>query len=298
MRRHFEMQRLNREFNDKYRLNDAMHKNAVVKDDLAKIDQDQDKESKNTSSDDSFDKSSDNVVSGDSYNETHQDPYQEKLFTIARQNNSRNKKVFEKAELDFIMQPGSIIAGEILSIIKTPLLTRFLSLARRQKDEWANVLISRISSFIENDVPTTWMIEISKNQTPAVMCFLKNSKIALEEILRHPRNRDIYLNCVVLLIHRKKEKAASIHGEPINTDESRTFSDLLLPANDFEIQEGDQLLLCGDPESMRLMCWSVNNVNIYNYIHSGYELPAGFVWQWLYNHQILRQKMRQEKQAE
>ena len=291
VRRHFEMQRLNREFNDKYRLNDAMHKNTVVKDGLAKTDQ----ESKNTSSDDSFDKSSDNVVDGDSYNETHQDSYQEKLFTIARQNNSRNKKVFEKAELDFIMQPGSIIAGEILSIIKTPLLTRFLSLARRQKDEWANVLISRISSFIENDVPTTWMIEISKSQTPAVMCFLKNSKIALEELLRHPRNRDIYLNCVVLLIHRKKDKAVSVHVEPINTDESKKFCDFLLPTNDFEIQEGDQLLLCGDPESMRLMCWVVNNINIYNYIHSGYELPAGFVWQWLYNHQILRQKIRQEK---
>lgn len=53
------------------------------------------------------------------------------------------------------MQPASIIAGEILSIIKKPILDRFLSLARRQKDVWANLLISRISSFIEEDVPNT-----------------------------------------------------------------------------------------------------------------------------------------------
>ena len=57
---------------------------------------------------------------------------QPRLFTIARQNHSHNKEVFKRAELDFIMQPASIIAGEILSIIKTPMLANFLSLARRQ----------------------------------------------------------------------------------------------------------------------------------------------------------------------
>ncbi|MDX2504638.1 MAG: NAD-binding protein [Gammaproteobacteria bacterium] len=225
---------------------------------------------------------------------------EKQLFTIARQNSSRNKKVFEKAELDFIMQPATIIAGEILSIIKTPMLTNFLSLARRQKDEWANVLISRISSFIENDVPTTWMVEISEKQTPAVMCFLKYSKITLEEVLRHPRNRDISLNCVVLLIHRKKDKNSKRPGESTKTigkgniHGTRMFHDVLLPKNDFEIQQGDQLLICGDEESMQLMCWTVSNINVYNYIHTGYELPGGYVWQWLYNHKLIRQQKKAE----
>jgi len=204
-----------------------------------------------------------------------------KLFSIARQNFSRNEKVFEKAELDFIMQPASIIAGEILSIIKTPLLSTFLSLARRQKDEWANIVISRISSFIDNTA-TTWMIHISQKQTPAVMYFLKNSKITIREISSHPRNRDKLLNCVVLLVHRKKNATSLHRHEMSDMSEASKYNNFLLPDSDFEVQEDDQLLICGDKESKQLMCWNVSNINVYNYIHSGYELAGGYFWRWLY----------------
>ncbi len=212
------------------------------------------------------------------------------LFTIARQNFSRNKNVFEKAGLDFIMQPAGIIAGEILSIIKTPLLINFLLLARRQKDEWANILISRISCFIENDVPTTWMVEISERESPALMPFITKDKITLAELLRSPRNREISLNCIVLLVHRKTERGSrSIYNEANNlyitksSYKSRKFNDFLLPDDDFCLKNGDQLLICGDQKSMQLMDWTVNNINVYNYIHTGNELPGGYIWQWMYN---------------
>jgi len=204
-----------------------------------------------------------------------------KLFSIARQNSSRNKKVFEKAGLDFVMQPASIIAGEILSIIKTPLLSTFLSLARRQKDAWANILISRISGFID-DTATTWMIEISEKQTPAISYFLKKDNITIGEISRHPRDRDKLLNCVVLLVHRKKDKVSLQRHEISNSSVAFRYNNFLLPENDFEIMAADQLLICGDKESMKLMCWNVSNINVYNYIHSGYELAGGYFWQWLY----------------
>ena len=212
-----------------------------------------------------------------------------KLFSIARQNFSRNETVFEKAELDFIMQPASIVAGEILSIIKTPLLSTFLSLARRQKDQWANILISRISDFIDNTA-MTWMLDISEKHTPAVIPFLKKGKISIGQMLKHPRNRDISLKCVVLLVHRKKNKATLHRHKMSSRAPSTQFENVLLPENDFEIQEGDQLLICGDKESMDLMCWSVNNINIYNYIHTGYELGGGYVWRWLYKHKLLHKE--------
>lgn len=216
-----------------------------------------------------------------------------KLFSIARQNFSRNETVFKKAELDFIMQPASIVAGEILSIIKTPLLSTFLSLARRQKDQWANLLISRISSFID-DMAMTWMVEISEKQTPAVMCFLKNEPVNIGQILKHPRNRDKSLNCVVLLVHRKKSKDLLHRHKMSNRNAVTKYDNFLLPDNDFAIQEHDQLLICGDRESMSLMCWSVSNINIFNYVQTGYELAGGYVWRWLYKYKLLKQ----EKQTE
>jgi len=214
-----------------------------------------------------------------------------KLFSIARQNFSRNEQVFEKADLDFIMQPAGIVAGEILSIIKTPLLSTFLSLARRQKDQWANLLISRLSSFID-DTAMTWMVEISEKQTPAVMHFLKKDKITIKQILRHPRNRDKSLKSVVLLVHRKKRNKISRTYEVSNRNESLKIDNFLLPGGDFEINEGDQLLICGDKESMHLMCWSVSNINIYNYIHTGYELAGGYVWRWIHKYKLLQQEKK------
>jgi len=217
-------------------------------------------------------------------------PPDKKLFTIARQNYSRNKSVFDEAELDFIMQPAGIIAGEILSIIKTPLLKNFLLLARRQKDEWANVLISRISNFIENDIATTWMIEISDKYSPAVMPFIIEGNIRIKQLLRSPGNRNEPLNCIVLLVHRKKQKDyRTVYNKSSdtyfinNTHQSRKFDDYLLPDDKFLLQENDQLLICGDNESMNLMQWTVSNVNVYNYIHTGNELPGGYFWQWMYN---------------
>ncbi|MCU7940510.1 MAG: hypothetical protein KZQ67_14140, partial [gamma proteobacterium symbiont of Bathyaustriella thionipta] len=71
-----------------------------------------------------------------------------------------------------------------------------------------------------------------------------------------------------------------------------SYNNFLLPGNDFEIQEDDQLLICGDKESMHLMCWTVSNINVYNYIYSGYELAGGYFWCWYYK----MKKMYKEKQ--
>lgn len=216
-----------------------------------------------------------------------------KLFTIARQNYSRNKSVFEQADLDFIMQPAGIIAGEILSIIKTPLLKNFLLLARRQKDTWANILISRISNFIEHDVPNTWMIEMSERQSPAVMPFIHKNGVTIGELLVSPRNRQIALNCIVLLVHRRNERGNRTICKKTtdtyvinNNHKAKSFNDFLLPDNDFSIKENDQLLLCGDKNSMNLMHRSVANINVFNYIMTANELPGGYFWQWLYNRKV------------
>ena len=48
------------------------------------------------------------------------------LFTVARQNLGDNKKLFQNAELDIVMERSDIIAHEILSVILAPLLASFL----------------------------------------------------------------------------------------------------------------------------------------------------------------------------
>ena len=78
---------------------------------------------------------------------------------------------------------------------------------------------------------------------------------------------------------------------------SQAKNDILLPENDFEIQKDDKLLICGDQESMNLMCWTVTNINVYNYIQTGYELPGGFFWQWLNDQKRLWKTICRQNEA-
>ncbi|VAW75404.1 Potassium channel protein, partial [hydrothermal vent metagenome] len=67
------------------------------------------------------------------------------LFTVIRQNHRANDSIFQAAQPDLIMQPGTITAQYILNLILAPLLDDFLRLAHDCDDTWANILVSRVA---------------------------------------------------------------------------------------------------------------------------------------------------------
>ena len=82
------------------------------------------------------------------------------LFLVARQVHKRTNAIFTAAKADMIMHPGSIIARSVLALIVNPMLGDFLRLARAQDDDWANILISRLSGLVGDHAPNTWIIEV------------------------------------------------------------------------------------------------------------------------------------------
>jgi len=175
------------------------------------------------------------------------------LFIVARQNLKENDEIFNAAHADLIMKRGSIIANKIFAIVTTPLFARFFELAAKKNDEWANELVSRISGVVSDCAPSRWMLEITSKNAPAVsLAIANNIRVPLGVFLRDPRNRDNFLNCIPLML---------VRGRDI----------FLLPEEDEVLQKGDQLLFCGQSNTISHMEWTARNHNIFHYVLTGRE---------------------------
>jgi len=188
------------------------------------------------------------------------------LFTVARQNQQKKDPIFRAADIDLIMQPGTIVAQHILGLILAPLLGDFFRLTRNQNEEWANLLVSRIAGVVAEVTPESWELEISPRQAPAVSgCLIRRHKVLLKDICSNPKNRSELLPCVPLLIKRDGEC-------------------MLLPDMEECLQSGDQILFCGRQESTYQIRYIVNDHQALDYIQTGVDRPSGTVWRWITNY--------------
>jgi Trk K+ transport system NAD-binding subunit len=185
------------------------------------------------------------------------------LFTVGRQNASRNDAIFRAANIDLTMQPAIITAQHVLSLLLAPLLDDFLRLANERDESWANVLVSRVAGVVEEVAPETWDIEISPLRAPAVFdCLIREQEIRLLHICSDPRDRAVTLSCVPLLLKR----------DGICT---------LLPDMDKTLRGGDQLLFCGRKEAQDQMDHVVHDHQAIDYNRTGIDRPSGWFWRWL-----------------
>ena len=185
------------------------------------------------------------------------------LFTVLRQNRHANAPLFQSFQASVTMQPSSIVAHEFLSLLTTPLLSRFLNLIRAHDDAWADVLISRIAAVLENTVPEVWDVEVSGIHTEAVWEALRDGvPVTLQAFMRNPVDRDEGLPCIPLLLKRGEETT-------------------LLPEPETLLQLGDQLLFCGERRALNLQALGLYNFNVLSYLLTGQDAPGGKVWRWM-----------------
>ena len=185
------------------------------------------------------------------------------LFTVLRQNRHANAPLFQSFQASVTMQPSSIVAHEFLSLLTTPLLSRFFNLIRAQDDAWVDVLISRIAAVLEHTVPEVWDVELSGSQTEAVWEAMRDgTPIPLQAFMVHPANRSEALACIPLLLKRGDEET-------------------LMPDPETRLQAGDRLLFCGERQARNLQSLGLYNFNVLSYLLSGQDVPGGKVWRWL-----------------
>jgi voltage-gated potassium channel len=186
-----------------------------------------------------------------------------KLFTVGRQTHRGNDAIFRAADINLTMQPATIAAQHILGLILAPLLDDFLRLANEQDEAWANVLVSRVAGVVDEVAPETWDVDISPAHAPAVFdSLIQEQETRLQHICSDPRDREIALRCVPLLLKRD--------GAPY-----------LLPDADQELKSGDRLLFCGRKEAQEQMSHIVHDQRAIDYTRTGVDRPSGILWRWL-----------------
>ncbi|MCK5308934.1 MAG: potassium channel protein, partial [Zetaproteobacteria bacterium] len=186
------------------------------------------------------------------------------LFTVARQNLRSNDAIFDAANIDITMQPGTLIGQRVIDMLTTPLLSDFLRMARQQDETWANVLISRVVGILTDRPPESWTVIISRKHTPAIIeMFRKGGIVTLDNLATDPRETATRLPCVPLYIK---------HADN---------NECLLPEADTRLQPGDQLLFCGRQGAEKHMRWTAHNFHALSYICTGDDSPSGVLWRWL-----------------
>ena len=186
-----------------------------------------------------------------------------KLFTVGRQTRRSNDAIFSAAQLDVIMQPGTIISQRIVALLTTPLLTDFLRLAGQQGEEWANILVSRVVGVLTDHPPDSWTISVGAEQAPGMLEMIsKGSDVTIGMLCTDPRDLTLILPCVPLYLQRAADE-------------------ILLPGNDCLLRPGDQVLFCGRHGAETYMRWTMNNFNALDYISTGKDRPSGYLWRWL-----------------
>lgn len=192
------------------------------------------------------------------------------LFVVIRKNKRYNMPLFEQFNADITMQPSDIIAHECLAHLVTPLLARFLTLARNQDNAWANQAISRVAGVVGEMTPETWRVEIDAEGAPAVAEWLAEGRTCtLDALMRSASDRTRSEAIVPLLL---------VRGD----------SELLLPDADLALAAGDRVLFCGTPEARAEQRLLLFNRKALRYVIEGIDEADSLVWRWLFAREARR----------
>jgi len=192
------------------------------------------------------------------------------LFTIVRQNRHENDVAFRATEVDMVMQPTLVAARKILFLLIAPLLKTFFRHLLEDvpgRQEEMETIIYRLREKVGNQKPHLVTINFTREKSKAVIELLDNNqKVLLGDLVRDPRGREHWLDLVVFVIKS---------GE----------HEMVLPPDNYEIQENDQILFCGTGLAHRLFNATINSEYKLYYIQHGVYQPRSHFAKWLFKKQ-------------
>lgn len=186
------------------------------------------------------------------------------IFVVARQNQSANDVLFDSFHADFSMVHTRIVAQECISIITTPLLSRFLVDTRVADEIWCKLLATRLEETCAGLVPDIWDIVITRDGAPAAYdALVENRPLDVGMLMRDNADREAAFPAIILMIER--------NGKAI-----------LLPEDGFMLKPGDAILVAGQNYVRSALNLTVQNDNAMHYVLTGDDRRGGWLWQFLF----------------
>ncbi|QAU33084.1 potassium channel protein [Janthinobacterium sp. 17J80-10] len=183
------------------------------------------------------------------------------IFVVARQNQGANDVLFDTFRADFSMVHTRIVAQECISVITTPLLSRFLAAIRQADERESQALVQRLEEVCKGHVPEVWSVTLDQHNALAAHKALLNKRpLSAGHLLRNGARRETSLPAIILMIERNGEV-------------------FLLPDADFMLMADDTVLLAGLHLVRSSLLLTLHNANVLHYILTGEDKGGGWLWQ-------------------
>ena len=179
-----------------------------------------------------------------------------KLFVVIRQNDAGNRSLIEAARADMEFVQSVLMTNEIVQHLTTPLLNRFLMLARQQNNVWAVGVAGRLRDVVGDTVPHTWAITCDTALLGARHALLDAPEppLTLMQLLQDPDDRLRRLTAVPLLLRSQGR-------------------DVPLPDEHTPLRAGDVILFAGEAGVEGLQRRTLSDDVAIDYLRTGREPP-------------------------
>ncbi len=151
----------------------------------------------------------------------------------------------------------------MLKHLISPQVQVFIEYLRAQGEDLCGKTVARLKATIGEHLPHLWQVHITADEASAVIEHLRREQpLTLGEMRRNPHDRDGFIDGIPLSIARAGEQ-------------------IMLPADDQPVREGDEILFCGTEYGETMLAASMNNVYTLDYLVTGVDRPRGYVFRWL-----------------
>lgn len=182
------------------------------------------------------------------------------LFTGVLENGLSSHSMFRAAEPDLIAQPSTVIAGTILSRIRSPLVQPFIERMLECDEDDIDALLDRLSGYCREAPPEFLTLRISARRAPALTRLIERGvEVPVSALVNDPVHKERRLPVEILLLRRDS-------GDTLN------------PAGETRLMLGDRLLMAGHPHAGRRLRAMLENENVLGRALTGREVHQGWLW--------------------
>ncbi len=169
------------------------------------------------------------------------------IFTMARENSLDDLNIFKAAKINKIYVVEKILADATYNFISRPLVDLFIHEARKQNEEWAEVIVNILNN-ITGMNPKYFETQLNDENAYALSLeFNKGGEITLANLRRSRENKNEMLQIVFLLLKR---------GDEV----------YLMPDSQMHLQLNDKLLIVADDDTYEDFEYIINNIYELNYV--------------------------------
>jgi len=181
------------------------------------------------------------------------------VFLCLRQSRAAAAPLYEAFAPDSTFLATDLVARECFARIVTPRMWKFLEKVGAKDEAWSQAFLDHVVTRCGPGSPNGWRLSINEAEAPGVMRWLTHDELTLDQLLRHPADREEYAPIVVLALRRDGIFTAA-------------------PPESTALRPGDELLLASPPRGYAYVRDALFNEAVVEYVATGRAVPTTWVW--------------------